>query len=230
MAYIAHYLPGIVILENVLGAPWKDVKQTGDNKSKKKQRGIDFLLGEIGYASLHMIVDSKDHGTPQTRQRGYLIAIHKKRYPSLSEKEITQFDQAKIPEELRVQHQLAADLHQWANMFTKTFSQKASIPAAFMVLRSDDPARDSHTEDSGQETQVRKVTPWAKCKIGHENYRDDLDLGKGRKLTNWVGGGSYTTPDFYRRDTRGFVERTLDTLEIAHLRNLRRGFDDRYYR
>jgi site-specific DNA-cytosine methylase len=184
----------------------------------------------MSYASLHVTAESKDYGTPQTRQRGYLIAIHKERYPSLSRKEIAKFDKAGVPEELRVQHQLAKDLETWATIFTVEFRQNASVPAAFLVLRSDDPIRNSYTTESGQAAQARKAITWAKCKIGHEDYRDALDLGKGRKLTNWVNGGSYVTPDFYRKDTRGLVERTLDTLEIAHLRNLRRGFDDRYYR
>ncbi|KAK4229415.1 DNA repair protein RAD5 [Podospora fimiseda] len=53
--------PKIVILENVYGAPW-DMYQ-------------HQIFPLIGYYAKFMRLDSKDYYLPQTRQRGYLVAI-----------------------------------------------------------------------------------------------------------------------------------------------------------
>ena len=54
--------PPIVIIENVLGAPWE----------KKEQR-----FNELGYYAAHMKLDTKQFYIPHTRQRGYLFAVRK---------------------------------------------------------------------------------------------------------------------------------------------------------
>lgn len=53
--------PKAVILENVYGAPW-------DMYTKR-------IFPKICYAANHIKLDSKDYYLPQTRQRGYLVAI-----------------------------------------------------------------------------------------------------------------------------------------------------------
>ncbi|KAK4195011.1 hypothetical protein QBC40DRAFT_212452 [Triangularia verruculosa] len=53
--------PKVIILENVDGAPWDTY--------------IDRAFPLIGYKAAWLRVDSKKHYLPQTRQRGYLIAI-----------------------------------------------------------------------------------------------------------------------------------------------------------
>ncbi|KAK4466470.1 DNA repair protein RAD5 [Cladorrhinum samala] len=53
--------PRIVVLENVDGAPWKMY--------------TDMIFPLVGYYATFMRLDSKDYYLPQTRRRGYLIAI-----------------------------------------------------------------------------------------------------------------------------------------------------------
>lgn len=53
--------PRIVILENVDGAPWKMY--------------TEMIFPLVGYYATFMRLDSKDYYLPQTRRRGYLIAI-----------------------------------------------------------------------------------------------------------------------------------------------------------
>lgn len=54
--------PTIVILENVLGFPWREVERKWHN---------------IGFATQVAFLDSKDFYIPQTRQRGYMIGIRR---------------------------------------------------------------------------------------------------------------------------------------------------------
>ncbi|KAI4852875.1 hypothetical protein E4T44_01205 [Aureobasidium sp. EXF-8845] len=62
LAYAQRYTPTMLVLENVLNAPW------------------DEMLAEyegIGYVSAGVLVDSKNYYLPQTRQRGYMVCINK---------------------------------------------------------------------------------------------------------------------------------------------------------
>jgi site-specific DNA-cytosine methylase len=56
--------PAIVILENVKKAPWK----------KKEE-----IFEKLGYHAKATYVDTKHYYIPQTRQRGYLVAVLKNR-------------------------------------------------------------------------------------------------------------------------------------------------------
>ena len=59
--YVAKYRPRVVIMENVLTAPWLQYEK--------------FWFPKIGYAAAHVKVDSKDYYIPHTRNRGYLVAV-----------------------------------------------------------------------------------------------------------------------------------------------------------
>lgn len=61
LGYARNYKPRIVLLENVDGAPWKDMS-------------IEFC--GAGYAAFACKVHTKDFYVPQTRKRGYMIAFH----------------------------------------------------------------------------------------------------------------------------------------------------------
>ncbi|KAF2213398.1 hypothetical protein CERZMDRAFT_30029, partial [Cercospora zeae-maydis SCOH1-5] len=62
LAYCKAFRPAIVILENVLGAPWDTMLQ-------------DYT--EIGYETGGALVDTKRYYLPQTRQRGYMVCFDK---------------------------------------------------------------------------------------------------------------------------------------------------------
>ena len=62
LAYAKTYRPTMLVLENVLNAPWDEMLAAYE--------GID-------YVSAGALVDSKNYYLPQTRQRGYMVCIDK---------------------------------------------------------------------------------------------------------------------------------------------------------
>jgi site-specific DNA-cytosine methylase len=73
LKWIDRAKPPIVILENVVGAPW-------DKKVK--------LMESYGYAATWQRVDSKKYYIPHTRQRGYLVAIRKNAKNTVNQKRL----------------------------------------------------------------------------------------------------------------------------------------------
>ena len=61
--YANKYRPPLVVLENVSGAPWKE---------------IAGRWGSIGYSSAVIKVDTKSYYIPQTRERGYMLCVDDK--------------------------------------------------------------------------------------------------------------------------------------------------------
>ncbi len=214
--YCKVYRPKIVILENVVGAPWLDGDIKVKTGRKNTERGLDFLMGEVDYATKFVLLDTKDYYIPHTRQRGYMICVDKRLF---SKKYFAALDSP---------IRLKRNLDKWET-FVIGAKQPANVPASVMLLRSDDPLLDGPVGGS-MIVPNRKIPDWKKCRIGHDDYRVHLGLGTGRPLTSWVNGGSCVVPDFWKRPMKGFSERVLDTIDIAHLRNLTRGFDDRYYK
>ncbi|VDC03470.1 unnamed protein product [Peniophora sp. CBMAI 1063] len=58
--------PPIIILENVKGAPWSEIKRH---------------MEDMGYSAEHRNLDTKQFYIPHTRQRGYLIAVDRVNSP-----------------------------------------------------------------------------------------------------------------------------------------------------
>ena len=57
--------PAIVLLENVIGAPW--------------ERTVKFIRSEMRYSAEYVTLDTKDYYIPQTRNRVYLIMVDQDR-------------------------------------------------------------------------------------------------------------------------------------------------------
>ena len=208
LAYADEARPKTIILENVLGAPWEDekVKVNGKKQGNIKQTSLTHHLKAIGYSCLYIKADTKDFYLPHTRQRGYMICIDNN-LPGVSGNAGVLLDQCK-------------------EIFNK-LKHPASIPVEAMLLRADDPRLRS--EASEINAVARQKAEWVKCKAGHEDYRRQLKLGKEREMTRWRADGTFRNPDYFI-PFAGQKERVSDTIEIAHLRNLVRGFDDRFYR
>jgi site-specific DNA-cytosine methylase len=207
-AYAQEYRPKIIILENVLNAPWCDANV------KRPKRGIDFHMKEVGYSVRYVKMDTKDFYLPHTRVRGYMICVDN--------------DLFKEP----------AEIEQMLSTFeglVKKFKRKASVPVEAMLLPADDPrvilTREELARGGRGENGRIKLVDWARCFNRHQDYRASLGLGQKHSLTEWVDGGSCTPPDYmWRGWAKGLVERVWDTIDIAYLRNLRRGFDQQYKR
>ena len=129
----------------------------------------------------------------------------------------------------REPQELSKLLDQWADMVVK-LQRRASVPVEWMLLDSDDPLFDSSSMKwSDDVARDKKSTPWEACKIGYCNYRHELALGQERKHVKWVNEACFVLPDWFHRNMIGYTESILDTFNVAHLRSLIRGFDDRYY-
>jgi site-specific DNA-cytosine methylase len=60
LAYAKTYRPAMLVLENVLNAPWNEMMAEYER---------------VGYVTAGVLVDSKIYYLPQTRQRGYMVCI-----------------------------------------------------------------------------------------------------------------------------------------------------------
>ncbi|KAH6690636.1 hypothetical protein F5X68DRAFT_260037 [Plectosphaerella plurivora] len=72
LTYLFYKRPKMVILENVVGAPWTQFSK--------------HWLPLVGYQAGFVMVNSKNFLVPQTRQRGYLFAVDHRRYGKSSQK------------------------------------------------------------------------------------------------------------------------------------------------
>lgn len=208
--------PDMVILENVKSAPWLHEKVKHKvSKNGHKQIGIDKHFEIAGYYSRFVMVDSKTYYIPHTRQRGYMLAIRKDSIPEQWKSKGDAFIKGK--------------LDNFEKIF-KSFQHRPTAPIEAHMFESDDPRlevlRINPTDE--QSSKNRKPPTWEACRIGHEEYRSGLGLGLRRPVTQWRADGSKTLPDYYH-DMKT-TERLTDSLDVAHLRNLRRGTDDRWYR
>ena len=199
-AYCKRLKPKSVILENVSGAPWT-------KPSTKTRSNIASLFKEIGYVAVYLKLDSKRFGIPQTRNRGYMLLIRRSLFSS-------QEQQSRLV-------QAFADL-------VKELQFLASAPLERWIHSSDDTTL-RNAIDNVRTGKPKKSSNWDKCREGHDVYRDDLRLGPNRPVTRWSRDGYPKVPDFFL-PFHGQSNRIWDTIDIAHLRDLQRGVDDRYYK
>ncbi|KAJ8066946.1 hypothetical protein OCU04_004328 [Sclerotinia nivalis] len=192
---IEHLKPKIAVSENVIGGPFK---------------AMVHMLGNHGYIGGSAVVDSKHYGIPQTRQRGYLIALPRSSLEELGTAEL--YDDPK----------------EWKELFA-TMRSKLSCPASTGIEqwmeKSDSKSLRSQVELQGD---PRSVVSWDTCHARHEDYRHGQGLGTGKPITDWRSTGVFRHPDHWIRNPKGFVERVHDTTDVSHLRGVSRGYDDRY--
>lgn len=263
MAYLALHSPKIVILENVVGAPWYDAKVTAKQKQKyvngavkaavaellaklqkddpeaevtvdmeseiiERQtefmetnttlsRGIDYHLDKVGYMCTHVSVDTKDYYIPQTRQRGYLVAINYKKFAETMPGATN--EQVKVKINKSMDH--------WKCLMKK-FESPASVPVEAMLVAAEDDSQPFMSRMEELESEDKKIPPWDKCKVNHVKYRLVNGFGSDHKLTYWLDNGFRKNPDHWAY-LKGMTDRVADALEISHLRSIARGLDDRFY-
>jgi site-specific DNA-cytosine methylase len=205
MAYADLYQPKMIILENVMHAPWtneKAEKWAKKHKDKPRPTSIEKHLEIFGYFSVFLMMDTKNHYLPHTRNRGYMIAIHRASFPGAN----------------------WTALEKKCRGMIEALQHVATVPYEAMLFPSDDPRLEVLDQERKSDN---KTVKWEKCKIGHHDYCADHGLGEKHPITGWKGDGSKEMPDFHR-PMPGMTERVADSIDIAHKRNLIRGFDDRY--
>lgn len=211
LAYAKVYRPRIIILENVSGAPWLIEKWP---KTKKGDpHGFDDEFRKIGYKPQFVKLDTKDYYIPQTRKRGYMIAVNTQ---DQSDEERVRIDKL---------------LGTWETLITQELRRPASTPVQMWLLPSDDPRLvHSRTPWVDDLEKSRKPPRWDACQVNYASYRQNLGFGDNRPLTSWGTDGFFVLPDFFQqKHSFGLTERVLDTIDISHIRAVNRGYDDRYY-
>ncbi|PVH80633.1 hypothetical protein DL98DRAFT_571725 [Cadophora sp. DSE1049] len=208
LEYVNRYRPKMVVLENVTSAPWVDAKI----KNRQKKKGCDPIIGldkhfqDLGYEVIFMKLDTKQHYLPHTRQRGYMLCILRDSFESVTA--------------------LQKHAQSFLTLVNK-LKRPASVPMEAMLLDFDSPLLCSTKRDDG--AKQRAAMPWAKCKLGHEQYVRAYGLGSRHPITGWRPDGYKVLPDYYSHNL-SFTCRTTDFIDISHLRNISlKGLDDRLY-
>lgn len=163
-----------------------------------------WKAGDRAYAAEFARIDTKNYYIPHTRQRGYLIAIDRRRY-----------------------HDADNAVKRWAEKMIQ-LRRPASSPVDYFL--SDDVARHNEVQASAHPNKNnRNKLDWTLCWTRNQNLRESMNIGSRRPLTRWKNGGSCSGPDHWDLAwIRSQPERTWDALDICHLRNAQRGYDDCY--
>ncbi|KAL2758172.1 hypothetical protein ACRALDRAFT_207366 [Sodiomyces alcalophilus JCM 7366] len=191
--YIYHKRPKVVLLENVAGAPWKQFS--------------NFWMPFVGYVAEFVKVDSKDFLVPQTRNRGYLVAV----------------DQWHYGEKSQSIAEIWARLMRGSNWF-----ENCHPPIHKFLLAPDDPRiLEARFVDERRVAENLTRDPEARmCSYDHAKVRRERDLGSTHPYTRLDARGNVTP-----RDTawRAFVQaqgnRVLDLLDIVFLQAHKEGMD-----
>jgi len=212
--YAKRFRPAIVILENIMNAPWDHIKAVWVNDKKvlaeKGDSRFDgFWDEDKPYAACVVKVDTKQYYLPQTRTRKYMICIDRKKHPKAD-----------------------TAVKAWARMMKK-LSRQASSPAEDFLLKEEDPrlqrGKNNLLRSGGKATTLRQERGWVKSMDRHQVYRARKMLGTKRPLTRWVNGGTCKGPDYWWLPwLKQQMPRSWDVIEIAHLRKALRGFDSLY--
>ncbi|KAI0108359.1 hypothetical protein F4814DRAFT_455140 [Daldinia grandis] len=196
LKYVKDRRPKIVILENVMGAPWKNT--------------ADIWFPFVGYKATFVKADTKNYYIPQTRNRGYLVAVDKNVF------------KGKIADDI---------VDRWSSLMTKDLVRRASAPINSWLLPSAHPLTERARQDDSEKAlaPAQKPADWARSKARHLLVRQKEGLGESHPLTNW----SMSQPgQLYDRIDRLVAltqpKRVLDCIEINHLRALKKGYDSRF--
>ena len=199
LQYATVYRPRLMVLENVRGAPWKK---------------FSAALLEIDYLSIEVPVDSKEYYVPQTRQRGYMVAIDAQRLEGCDEAE------------------KKALLSRFQQLVVK-FRRPASSPAGMFLLEDDDARREQIDKDLVTRLEAstsRGEVNWDRYKERHQKHREKEETGDQRPVSRSQSGGvTCRPPEFYLQPWfEAQVERVWETLDIKYLIGLGKGCDMHY--
>ncbi|TGJ88702.1 hypothetical protein E0Z10_g120 [Xylaria hypoxylon] len=189
VCYINNHRPKMVILENVYNAPWSSM--------------CGLFLHAANYAATHVSVDTKDYYIPQTRNRGYVVAVDRQVFGSSAE-QIT---------------------NEWKTQL-RSLKRAASTPVQNWLLSSNDPLTMRARQYESEKAVSNSLNPgrdsqWERSKLRHVRVRRMFQLGNGRPLTAWgLGGIEHPYDRIDRLIIKGQNDRALDCVDIYYLRCL----------
>lgn len=174
--------PAMVLLENVCGAPWGEMCAA-------------FEL--IGYTVQKTELDSKRFGLPQTRIRGYALALLGKSNGNWSSA-LQQLASTRDPPPL-------------SNYLSSSLS--GAVVAAKVVL-------------TAKRVGEVQPSAWIRCEYRHKQARASEGLGAGRPLTRWTPGGPpLLRTGGWAGYATGLGPRKTDLLDINFIRQAKLGRD-----
>ncbi|KAK4191163.1 hypothetical protein QBC35DRAFT_471233 [Podospora australis] len=193
LIFINYHRPKVVIFENVQNAPWEIYAQQ--------------VFPLVGYYTTFLRVDTKDYYLPQTRNRGYILAIDIRDNGALSPQTAPKV------------------LEAWKQLM-KECKRQPSAPVTSFLLGSDDPA--TILARSDLETDSQNNTSWEKSSLRHESTRrqfslsaDENPFSKKVMRNGRVIGPVYPThshQEWWKRQT-GRVIDLMDIIEAVGNRN-----------
>ncbi|KAF4768752.1 hypothetical protein HAV15_002601 [Penicillium sp. str.  len=198
LRYAERYRPRMVVQENVRNAPWDQMKGKWE---------------ELGYMSVYVNVDTKHYYIPQTRERGYMVVIDKRRLEAAGLLG-GPMDQSGIDSVTQRVRELAGQ-----------FKRPASAPVGLFLLSDDD--RRLELIEMRARLESRSETSWDQYQIRHERHRGELELGIERPITRSLPGiNDLKAPDFYwHRFWKTQPERVWETVDMNFLKKMLQDYD-----
>lgn len=197
--YAKLHRPRIVVVENVKTADW--------------EAGYE-LFDSIGYEFKHRTVDTKAYYMPQTRQRGYAVAV---------DRQYVWRVKGAVPKKV-----VGAAIDLLAQ-----FERRCSSPASSFLIDTLDLTYERIETDvctrAGEKT--RKDATWDQYQKRHRRCRETDELGEERPISRTVlhDVSQSKWPEFYdHRWAKLQVERVIDTIDMKHLKGIIRGYDSRF--
>ncbi|KAI1462616.1 hypothetical protein F4805DRAFT_3442 [Annulohypoxylon moriforme] len=207
ISYVRDHRPKIVILENVLQAPWDEVKNVW----------FPFL----GYTAFHVNLDTKNFYIPHTRTRGYLIALDNsvfaegKTYPD---------KESKKPETKKLKYDADKIGEAWEDLLKNKLPRRASSEVESWLFPPAHPLTERARQDDSEKTlRFAADTEWERSRIVHHRTRRTEGLSDACDVTQWKSPKEKAYDRLDQGIPKAYPNRVLDCIDLAYLRDITNG-------
>ena len=196
LGYARKYRPAILLIENVISAPWKII--------------CDYFR-DIGYSVNYGRMDTKHFLLPQTRVRGYLMGVnHVFTGPFHG---------------LRADDAVLA-VEEWGQLMKSlSVAPRCSVEDFLIDPDHPKLKKAMATISQEDESETKNVVEWAVCEGRHKRHRKDQLLGHRTPYTAWKRGEVVPPEYAYRAWLKKQTERVKDCLDMLYLENAAKGDD-----
>ncbi|KAM0528249.1 hypothetical protein ACHAP6_002081 [Verticillium nonalfalfae] len=199
LQFIYDQRPKLIILENVSHAPWRAFTH--------------FWLPLVGYVALSMKVDSKNFLVPQTRTRGYLVAVDQWHYGTEMSTRIAR---------------LWSSMMESSNWFPNQYPEVHKFLLSSMdqrILEARAIEERKIAENMARDVEARM------CAYDHAKVRRQQGLGPDQPFTQRDGRGNLLPRDTsWQAYIRGTSSRVQDLLDITWLSERKKAGRDLNYK
>lgn len=192
LSYLYHRRPKILILENVANAPWKHI--------------ANFWLPFIGYKAVHSKADSKNFLIPQTRNRGYLMAVDHWHYGANA--------------------QAIVDLYMQFMDVSNWFKDQHRPLHEFLLGPEDPNILRARFDRERAAANITREVEARMCSFDHAQYRRENKIGDVHPYTRLNVRGHVVPKDkCWRAFIQSLGKRNLDLLDLVFAESAQRGID-----